>query len=226
MFASFTKAAGQLADPRLRRVLMRGLAATLVLYLVLYAVMGWGLTRLHLFGVGWVNGAVDILGGLAVFLITLMLFPSLATVCVSFFLEEAALAIEAKHYPGLPPPRKQTWTEIASGAARFALVALVVNLVALPVYIFLLVIGIGAGLYYVINGYLMAREYFELVAWRRLEPARADALRRANGGRLWLIGLVLAVLSTVPVVNLFVPIFSTMLMVHEFEALRRKAGFL
>ena len=193
----------------------------LVLYLLLYLGIGWALGQLQLFGIAWADRLSEVLGGVTVFVLSLVMFPGAVTVILSFLLDQVAEAVEARHYPALPPPRRQGVGELTWGAVRFALVTVLANLVALPVYLLLLFVGIGVGFYYVVNGYLLAREYFELVAWRRLDPAAADALRRAHAGRLWLCGLVIALLSTLPLINLLAPLIGTAAMVHEVEALRR-----
>jgi CysZ protein len=223
MLASLAKAVAQLSDTRFRRVLTLGLISTIVLYVLLYLGVGWGLSRLALFHIGWADRLTDILGGIAVFVLTLVMFPGVVTLVLSFLLDDVAAAVEARHYPGLPLPRKQGFGELTWGAVRFTLVTVAVNLVALPVYLVLLFVGVGIGLYYLVNGYLLAREYFELVAWRRMDPRAADALRRTHLVRLWLSGLAIAFLSTVPVVNLVAPLVGTAAMVHEVEALRRRA---
>lgn len=221
MIDSLLKAIGQLTDPKFRRVLLLGVAGTIVLYVLLYLAAGWGLAQLRLFGIGWADRAIDVLGGIAVLVITLVMFPGVATLVLSFLLEDVALAVEAKHYPGLPAPRRQGVTEIAWSALRFTAVTVLVNLMALPFYLILLLVGIGIGLFYLVNGYLLAREYFELAAYRRLPPDQADALRRAHIGRLWLLGVAITFLSTLPVINLVAPLIGTAAMVHETEALRR-----
>ena len=222
MISSFAKAIGQLPDPAFRRALLRGLAGTLGLYVALYLGVGWGLAQMRLFGIGWADHLTDLLGGIAVVILTLMMFPAVATLALSVLLEDVAVAVEARHYPALPPPRRQGVGEVAWGALRFAGVTVLANLVALPIYLLLLVTGVGSGLYYGVNGYLLAREYFELAAWRRMDPAEADALRRAHSGRLWLMGIGVTVLSTLPLINLLAPLIGTAAMVHEVEALRRR----
>jgi hypothetical protein len=42
--------------------------------------------------------------------------------------------------------------------------------------------------FYGVNGYLLGREYFGLVAYRRLEERAADELRRASRGHVMLAG--------------------------------------
>lgn len=229
MIASYAKAIAQLPEPRLAKIVLFGLVATLILYVIVYLAVGW--TAHHILYdidiLGWHPLTVfsEVLGGVAIFILTLLLFPAVATTVLSFLLERVALAVEAAYYPGRGPARPQAVHELAWQALRFTLVMLVVNLVGLIFYIPLAIFfGLGAALYFVINGYLMGREYFELVAWRRLEPRQADALRRAHLGRIWLGGIVLAVISTVPFLNLLAPVIGTAAMLHEFEALRRADG--
>lgn len=219
MFRSLAMALGQLPDPRFRRVLLKSVAITLVFYVLLYLAVGWGLSRLALFGIGWADRVTDILGSLAAYGLTIILFPGIVTLVISLLLDEVADAVEARHYPAVAPPRPQRMAELAWGALRFTLASLAVNLLALPVYLLLLFVGIGAGVYYLVNAYLLSRDYFELAAWRRLTPAEADALRRAHAGRLLLGGLVIALLSTVPLVNLLAPLIGAAAMVHEVQAL-------
>ncbi|HVI51051.1 MAG TPA: EI24 domain-containing protein [Candidatus Sulfotelmatobacter sp.] len=225
MAGSLFKAFLQLSDPLFRRVLLLGLAGSAVVYALLYAAIGWGFSRLQLFGVGWADSLTDLLGGLAVGLLTLMLAPGVVVLVLSFLLEEIAQAVETRHYPGQPTPRRQGWAEVAWGALRFSAVTILANLVALPVYLALMVVGAGPLAFLLLNGYLLSREYFELVAARRVAPPQADALRRAHLGRLWLGGGFLALMGMVPLVNLLAPLVGTAAMVHEFENLRRKDGF-
>lgn len=226
MLASYARAFAQLAERSMRGIIIRALIATVLLFVLLHLATWWGLRHLHLFGISWLDSAADWLGTLGVWAVTWMLFPGIASLVLGFLLDGVARAVEAHYYPGQPPPRRQSLWEIAWGAVRFAAVTLLANLIALPIYLFLLAFGIGIGLYYIVNGYLLAREYFELVAWRRLTPTEAEALRRAHLGRLWVNGIVMALLATVPFVNLIAPVIGTAAMVHEFERLRRNARLL
>ena len=76
--------------------------------------------------------------------------------------------------------------------------------------------------FYSVNGYLLGREYFELVAYRRLEERAADDLRRSYRGRVMLAGVVMAFMLTIPVFNLVAPIAATAFAVHLFEAMRKQ----
>src|SRR5690606_4741546 len=94
-------------------------------------------------------------------------------------------------------------------------------LLALPFYVMLIWIPfLSPVLFYGLNGYLLGREYFEAVALRRLDEGRTRVLRRARGGQVFLAGVVIAVLMTVPLVNLVAPVIATAFMVHLFEGMR------
>ena len=104
-------------------------------------------------------------------------------------------------------------------AVKFGLIAAALNILILPLYL-IPVVNVLA--YYGLNGYLLGREYFELVALRRLEEKPANDLRRTFSGRVVLSGVVIAFLSTLPVINLVAPVIGTLMMVHIVEGLRQK----
>ena len=91
------------------------------------------------------------------------------------------------------------------------------NLLALSVS--LIVPPLGVITFYLVNGYLLGREYFELVALRRLDPATATALRRRYRWRVLIAGIVIAVLVSIPFVNLLAPVLGTAFMVHVFQGI-------
>ncbi|GEO81888.1 EI24 domain-containing protein [Pararhodospirillum oryzae] len=212
------RALTQLPDPRFRRVLWRSAGLTLIGALLLALGAGWGLSWIQATDLPWLDSLLDGAAGLVVFILALVFFPSLAGLIASFFLEEIARAVEARHYPALPAPRTPPLRETVGLAARFALISAGLNLLALPLY--LLLPGLNLVLYYALNGMLLSREFFEQAAQRRLEPAQADALARRHRGRLWLTGAALAFLATLPGANLLLPLIATATLVHVVERLR------
>lgn len=221
MITHFLKALGQLSDRRTRKALWRSVALTAVLLAVLLAAAAAALDRLIALDNPLIDGLVTVVGGLAAFVIAMLLFPGLVPIVSGVFQDQVAAATEARHYPDLPPPRHQGAAVTAIAAVRFAAVAVVLNLICAPVYLLLLLLPpLGVLMFYAVNGYLLGREYFELVASRRLEPERATALRRAHRLRLLVYGAGIAFLLTVPFVNLLVPVVATAFMVHVVEALR------
>jgi uncharacterized protein involved in cysteine biosynthesis len=222
LFAAIVKALRQLTDPRTRRVLWRSLILTAGLFAALLAAVWFALLETRLFEIGLVDRVADVLGGLVAVVLALVLFPGVAALSLSVFLEEIAAGVEARHYPGLPPAREQPLIEVAWVTLRFAAVTVALNLLALPVYAILFFAPpLNLFVFYGLNGYLLGREYYELVALRRMDAKAARGLRRAHAGRLVLAGAVITFLSSLPLANLLAPVVATAFMVHLFEDLRR-----
>ena len=221
MIRAFELAVAQLGDPRLRAVIWQSLGLSLVLQIAIGALAWWALQRYAHVDVGWLNTLVQWAGGAAVVVLSLMLFPASFGIVVSIFLERIADIVESTHYPELGPARGiSVWTGIWTGLV-FLVAVIVLNLVMLPFYILaLFVAGLGAVLFYAINGWLAARMYYEQVALRRMIPAEVKAWRKANVWPLWLTGIVTVFLGTIPVLNLIVPVLGTAAMVHVAQTLR------
>ncbi|MEE9139925.1 MAG: EI24 domain-containing protein [Alphaproteobacteria bacterium] len=225
MLAAIVKALGQLGDSRTRRVLRWNLLATAALFAVLLAGVWFVLLETRLFEIGPIETVTDLLGGLAAVVLALVLFPGVAGLTLSLFLEEIAGSVEARHYPELPPPRAQPLLEVAWVTVRFAAVTVLLNLLALPVYAILFFLPpLNLFVFYGLNGYLLGREYYELVALRRMNAETAQGLRRVHAGRLLVAGAVITFFSSLPLVNLLAPVVATAFMVHLFEDMRSRAG--
>lgn len=222
MFQSIARTLGQLGDPRLRGVLLISILATLALIIALATAAGAGIDALQATGIGWLDGALGFAGAIATLILAALFFPGMAQVISGLFADRIAEAVEARHYQGLGRSRHQTIGEILTDALQFAAVSISLNLLALPFY--LLLPGLNLALFYGLNGYLLGREYAEMVAVRRLDKAGVRAFRKQNQGALFAAGVVIAILTTIPIVNLATPVLATAFALHEFERLRRRDG--
>jgi uncharacterized protein involved in cysteine biosynthesis len=146
-----------------------------------------------------------------------LLFPAVVATLASFLLEEVVRAVERRHYPHLPEPLRASTAQEVATALRFFAVVVTVNLVALPLYLALP--GINLLVYYTINGYLLGREYFELVANRRVGRRDAALMRKSRPLKPFLAGIIIAFLSTVPLLNLLAPVIASAFMVHVFQSM-------
>ena len=222
MIAALLKGFGQLTDPAARGPVWLSLLGALALLLGLGVALWFLVTTLAEFRLPWLDLAIDWGAGALLVVLAWLLFPVAVTAVLGLFLERVADATERRHYPELPPPREQSVIEAVWGGLRFGAFALALNLLALPLYAILLFFPpINACAFYGLNGYLLGREYFELVALRRFDPREARAFRRAHGGRLFVAGVIIAVMLTVPLFNLLAPVVATAFMLHLFEAMRR-----
>ena len=219
MVIAFFRAVGALSEPPMRRAVALSLALAVLTFAVLWLAIAATLYHTAFFDWRLLNWLVNLLGGLAVVGLTWLLFPAAVTLIMSFYLERVAAAVETADYPGRGPPRRQSVGEIASITLRLSLLTLLLNLLALPVY--LLVPGINLFLFLALNGYLFGRGYFEVVALRRLDMGAARRVRSRFAGRIFLGGVVIAGLFALPLVNLVAPVIATAFMLHIFEALPR-----
>ena len=223
------RALAQLGDPRFRRVLLRSLALTvLALAAVFWAVvLGLGRFLPDTLSLPWI-GPVGFLDDLAfwagvalMLLLSVVLMVPAAAAVVGFFLDDVAAAVEARHYPALPPATAMRLSEQIRDALGFFGLVVGANLAALAIYF--LLPPLAPFVFWLVNGYLLGREYFALVARRRLGPEAAAALGRRHLARVWLLGTAMAVPLSVPVVNLVVPILGVAVFTHQFHRMARDA---
>ncbi len=218
MLGYIASSLAQLSDARILAVLLKSAALTVIVMALLLGGAALGLAQIP-FAQSWLHWAAGLLGALAALFLAAVLFTVVASVVVSFFLDEVADAVEVLHYPEAGPARRQGWGELAMAGLRFAGTSVLLNLLALPVYLFFPAINLL--FFYGLNGYLVSRAYFELVAFRRLTPPEARRLRLAHPAQMLLVGVLTAVALTVPVVNLLAPVLATALMVHVYHGMTR-----
>lgn len=226
MLKAFAKAIAQFDDPALRAVLWKSILIAGVLSALLYA-----LTVMLLSGVDW--GQLPVIGTLlgwfgdietiavtafwmfTVGLLLWFLFPPMIIAVTGLFLEQVCAAVDARHYPNAPPPRSLPYSAALGGAVKFLLLTLLINALALPFYILAFwVAGLGLLLYYLVNGYLFGREYFQFVADRRWPPQQAARLYRVNRGKIMLAGCLTAFGMSIPLLNLATPLLAAAAMTH------------
>lgn len=225
MIVAFQRALTQLPDPAFRGVVIKSVVLTVLLYAVLIWAALYIVPPLIQTDWSWLDWLAEA-AGLVVFLVAAFLFfPAIATLFASLFLEQVAAAVEARHYPGDVPGQGVDNLAAFVQSLRFTATALALNLLALPIYLVgFLLPPLNIIVFYGLNGYLLSREYFELVSSRHLPPEAIRQLRRAEFARLWLSGAIIAFLLTVPLVNFITPILATAAMVHIFKDLQARQG--
>lgn len=221
MFSALIKGIRQLSDPKAQKVVWMGIGAALLTFTVMWVVIAEVLAKTAIFETPWLEGIADLLGGAITLVLTWLLFPSVISAVIGLMLERIAEAVEARHYPNLPAANDPPLTEALIGAAKFLGVMVVLNLMLLPFLFFGPLFPI---VFYGVNGYLLGREFFELVSHRRLAPADARVLRKERQSAIIGIGVVFAFLMTLPIINLLTPVVATATMLHLFEAWRGEAG--
>jgi CysZ protein len=163
----------------------------------------------------WFGWIAAILAGIALALGLGLLIAPVTALVAGLFLDDVAEIIEKEDYPQDGPGRALPLATSIFVSAKFLLLVVAGNLFAL---LLLLIPGVNFIAFFVVNGYLIGREFFEFAAMRFRSEAEAKALRRRNAGTVFLAGLIIAGVLSVPVVNLIGPLFAAAMMVHLHKA--------
>ncbi|QGZ94393.1 EI24 domain-containing protein [Terricaulis silvestris] len=164
-------------------------------------------------GGGWVryvSQGGELLASLVVVVLAIALSPAISMIVGGvLFFDIAADRVEKKI--GAPkgrivPVHQALWNNV-----RIALPALVLNLIAIPLYFIPVV---NAIVFWSLNGFLMGREYATVVAARHMSYADAVKLRKRNGAAVFLVGLAC---SFIP---FFAPLVGASAMTRLVQSLR------
>ncbi|MDF0599179.1 EI24 domain-containing protein [Psychromarinibacter sp. C21-152] len=227
ILGDFLKALGQTGDPRFRRVLWLGLGLSVALLFGVYAaflgLVNWvapDTVLLPYFGeVAWVDDLLSFASIALMLVLSVVLMMPVASLFTGLFLEDVAAAVEAKHYPELPPVPRIPWRDVLADTLSFFCLLVGVNVVAFVLAI--VFAPFAPFIFYAVNGFLLGREYFQIAAMRRVGRQGAREIYRANVLPIWIAGMLMAVPLSVPLLNLIIPILGAATFTHMFHRLSR-----
>ena len=192
------------------------LAQVMLLTLLAFIILGFGLwylvdTAFH--SLGYANdGGLSAIAAVAVLLISgLVLFRMIAIAITWVFSDDIIDIVEARYYP-FEAARGKRPTNLQSlrMGLRSAMRALGYNLLALPVYVVLLVTGIGAPLVFLgVNALLLGRDLEDMLVARH-----GHRLAAFGKGERLMLGLTGAAGMMVPLLQFVVPVVATAAAVH------------
>jgi CysZ protein len=220
-------AASQLFSPEFRSVFVKTLGLTLLtlaaLWLGLKELFEWlALPWLDALmpglpdWAGWLSIVAAIVAGIGLALGLALLIAPVTAVVAGLFLDDVAETVERTDYPLDPPGVPVPALRSIVLALKFFAIIVVGNLIAL---LLLLVPGINIAAFFLVNGYLLGREFFEFAAMRFRPEVEAKALRAKHAGTIFLAGLIIAGFLAVPLLNLLTPLFAAAMMVHLHKAI-------
>lgn len=231
----FFLAVGQLGDPRFRRVLVLGIGLTLGLLVAMtvgvFFLVDWiipdTITAPRVGEINWIDDLASGASVLLMLIVGVFLMVPVASAFTSIFLDDVADAVEAVHYPHLPPAPRVPMGEAIRDSLAFLGVIIAANLAAGVVYLIMFFSVVLAPfmplVFYGLNGFLLGREYFQITAMRRLGREGAKAARSRHFAKIWLAGTLMALPLTIPVVNLLVPILGAATFTHFYHRLETSA---
>lgn len=225
IFNAFLLALGQLSDPRFRRVFLLGVVLSLVLLIGFTAGFAW-LTEaitpdeiwLPILGeVRWIDDFLSWGAAFLLMFLSVFLMIPVASAITSMFLDEVADAVEAQHFPQLPRANSVSFGDALRDTVNFLGVLLAANIFAIALY--LMFPPFAPLIFWMMNGFLLGREYFTMVAIRWVGRAQAKALRREHIGTIWVAGTLMAMPLSVPLLNLLIPILGAATFTHLYHGL-------
>lgn len=170
---------------------------------------------------GWAGTIAAIIAGFGLALVLALFVAPVTAVMAGLFLDDVAEVIEIRDYPDATPGRAMPLGQSIRQSLGFLLVVGLGNLFAL---LLLIVPGINLAAFFLVNGYLLGREFFEFAAMRFMSPADAKRLRARNSTTVFFAGLIIAGFLSVPLLNLLTPMFAAGMMVHLNKMIAAKAG--
>ena len=231
MFDAAAKAFFQMFSAPFRRVMLKSIGLALLVLIVL----GIGLHRMlaALIGNGatWVTGATpavpqwswDVIAwalsfaaGLGIVAGALFLMPAVTAFVGTFFVDEISDIVESTYYPNEPPGQALPFWRALIPGIKTALLAIAVYRCCAPLLLFA---GLGFIVLFLASAYLLGREYFLLAAMRFRTPGEARSLWRLHRSALFLAGMMIALIVSIPILNFVTPIFAMAYMVHIHKRL-------
>lgn len=218
MIDAFQLAVAQLADRKiillLGKVLLTTLGLLAILGLGLFYLLTW-LFALYLPSDGGLAAAAT--AAILSLLAAVFLFRVVAIFVINIFSDDVVDAVEIKYYAAraeqAKPPSYALGLRMGLASAGRAMGY---NLLAAPVYIGLLITGVGTAIaFFAVNAILIGRDLQDMVASRHV----ADFRDIENGWQLaksqrFMLGLVISLLLAIPLVNFLAPIIGAAMATH------------
>lgn len=202
MLNDLIRAFGMLTDAAVQRTFLLSLGVAVLMLAALFPATITAVEAAGSTGYVWLDRLLEVLSLAGTAVLAWFLFPTVVAAVLGFLLDGVVAATERRHFPGLPPAADQPVLRTLPYALGFGALVLALNVLALPLY---LVPGLNIPVYLVLNGYLLGREYVELVLARRHALAALRTVRPRYRRQLWTTGLVTALLLLVPILNLLAP---------------------
>ena len=211
MIHSFLAAFSDVFSKKIRGLLVLSLISATILLLGLFFGLTAVFTHFVSFDSVWLTKTVNVLGGIGFFILALMFFPAAATFAAGFFIDCGV--------DKLSQGRKLRDVKLADSVKMSSIVALQgagATALITPISVLLgwipLLNLLPVALYYWVNGRILAREYFFSVALRTNDYASAEKLFEQKLPYWRKAGILIAVLMTIPVVNMISPLVAVAFM--------------
>ena len=213
-----------LFDSKMRAVFLKTVSISIIVILGVTLLI-WGLfDSVQIFEFSFLNKLISWAIGAILFIIASAVLGPMMIVIGGIYSEDIAHYVEKKHYPNRVGHRFVGVAESIKTGGRLLFSCFIVNILLTPIYIvggFFPIISVL--IFFGVNGYLLSRELFEIVASRHLGRGDRVLFWKANRGGSIVIGVVVICLSTVPLLNLISTMLGMIITTHFFQY-RANAG--
>ncbi|MEO9599844.1 EI24 domain-containing protein [Parasphingorhabdus sp.] len=218
MFQAFSRSLAQLTDQAILAILLRVVLLTLLLFVIFGVAAYFALVWLFAW-LGWTDGGFAAAAAAAVIAILtgLLLFRILAIFVLNIFSDNIVDAVERQYYPDraetAKPPGYMLGIKMGFASAGRALGY---NILAAPLYILLLVTGIGVPIaFFSVNAILLGRDLQDMVAARHITDLQNfDAPWRLPKIERFILGLAVGLLLAIPFINFLAPVLGAAMATH------------
>ena len=224
MLSDFFAAIRDVFRPAVRKILFFSALATGAAWVSLLYGCWRAVAFLADFDTGWLTAAVRVLGFLAAFAASLLILPSLACAFSGLFSDGVlkALGTDDSRYAFRSAPLKETARAGLRAFFKNTAAAVVFTPLCWAVGLIPVVNVFSFVLYYAATGGAYAYEYFFATALCFVDENEAAALFSRHKKRLKRAGMLIAVLMTFPVANVFAPVVATAFMRRVFFKLDKE----
>lgn len=223
---SYLRAFAELRDPGFRQTTLIGAALSLALLFALYALLIQLFSTFEDGVFTFSDGTrMDRLGNFfstvslaTMMILSIFLMAPAASLFTGLHLHAVTDRIEGQHYPRLAPARPQSTQKLWFDSVNYFGLVFFINLVSFASFALLGVLW-GIAFFWVLNGWLLSREYSTMISERRHDGAAIKAFHRQHRRTLLLAGIALAILLSVPVLNLVMPVIGVAAFTHLIHGL-------
>ena len=230
MLSTFFKSTREIFQKPLRQIVFKAIFASMVMLVVVLAVLVFGLLNVEIpllgqlpWPISWVvDTSLDFLETSFFIFLGSILFPWVLSLVIAFFLDEIVTVVRESNYNNKFSETLGNSQAIIY-AVKFGVLTSLINLVCLPIYLILLFFPImSLVFFYLVNGLLLGREYYGLVTIGYVANKERRAVFKENRLQVYLAGLFIAFMMTIPFINLIAPVLGSVMMVHLLEVWRLK----
>ncbi|MCA3427099.1 MAG: EI24 domain-containing protein [Roseomonas sp.] len=201
----------QIGDPAFRLPLILGVLGAALAVAGLIGLAAWLAGWAAAGGPEWLSWITQAGGAAAGVFLGWWLFLPVALGIAAQFTDSVAGAVERRHYPGLVAPSGASALAQAGYGVWFGVKLLALQLLLLPLFF---IPFLGALLALLISAHGLGAGLLREVALRRMNLAHSRIAWQRLRWQGWMLGLALALMAMVPVLNLFVPIIGIAAAAH------------